>query len=78
MWVEQRGENVIFQVDMHVLYASQAAPVTHWEQQKAAAAGKNGAKAKRKPNPKLDADPPAKPAPKPAKPYPNPEAKQVP
>ena len=74
VWVEHPGENEVFRVERHVLYASHAAVVTHWEQQKAAAAGKKAAKAKNKPNPKPDADPPAEPALKPAKPEPKPEA----
>ena len=63
VWVEHPGEKEIFRVERHVLYASHAAAVTHWEQQKVAAAGKKAAEAKRKPNPKRDADPPAEPAP---------------
>ena len=78
VWVEHPGEKEMFRVERHLLYASDAAAVTHWEQQKAAAAGKKAAKAKKKPNPKPDADPPAEPAPKPAKPEPKPEAKQAP
>ena len=78
VWVEHPREKEMFRVERHLLYASHAAAVTHWEQQKAAAAGKKAAKAKKKPNPKPDADPPAEPAPKPAKPEPKPEAKQAP
>ena len=70
-------EKEMFRVERHLLYASHVAAVTHWEQQKAAAAGKKAAKAKKKPNPKPDADPPAEPAPKPAKPEPKPEDKQA-
>ena len=58
----------MFRVESHVLYASHASVVTHWEQQKAAAAAKKANKpAKRKLDPKPDAHVPAKPAPKPAK-----------
>ena len=76
--VEHPWEKEMFQVERHLFYASHAAAVTHWEQQKAAAAGKKAAKAKKKPNPKPDVDPPTEPAPKPAKPEPKPEAKQAP
>ena len=69
VWVEQPGEKEMFRVERHLLYASHAAAVTHWENQKAAAAGKKAAKAKKKSNPKPDANP-AEPAPKPAKPEP--------
>ena len=68
----------MFRVERHMLYASHASIVTHWEQQKVAVAAKKAAKAKKKPNPKREADPPANPAPKPAKPDPKPEAKQAP
>ena len=78
VWVEHPGEKEMFRVERHLLYVSHATTITHWGQQKAAAAGKKAAKAKKKPNPKLDADPPAEPAPKPAKPEPNLEAKQAP
>ena len=74
VWVEHPGEKEMFRVERHVLYASHAAAVTHWEQPKAAAVGKKAAKAKKKPNPTPDANQPAEPAPKPAKP----EAKQAP
>ena len=60
---------------MH-LHGGSLRAVTHWEQQKAAAADKKAAK--KKPKPKSDAEPPAKPAPKPAKPRPKPEAEQAP
>ena len=65
----------MFRVERHLLYASHAAPVTHWEQHKAAVAAKKATKAKKKPNPKPDADPPAEPAPKPVKLDPKPQAK---
>ena len=78
VWVGHQGEKEMFRVERHLLYASHAATVTHWEQQKAAAAGKKAAKSKKKPNTKPDMDPPAEPAPKPAKPEPQPEAKQAP
>ena len=74
MWVEHLGEKEMFQVERHLLYASHAAAVTHGEQQKAAPTGKKAAKAKQKPNPKLNAEP----APKAAKPEPKPEAKEAP
>ena len=76
--VEHPGEKEMFRVERHLLYASHAAAVTHWEQQKAAPAGKKAAKAKKKPNLIPDANPPAEPAPKPAKLEPKPEAKQAP
>ena len=78
VWMEHLGEKEMFRVERHLLYASHTAALTHWEQQKAAAAGKKAAKAQKKPNPKPDADPPAEPAPKPAKRDPKPEAKQAP
>ena len=78
VWVEHLGEKEMFRVGRHLLYASHAAALTHWEEQKAAAAGKKADKAKKKPNPKPDADAPPEPAPKPAKPEPKPEAKQAP
>ena len=59
VWVEHPGEKEMFWVERHLLYAFDVAAVTHWEQQKAAAAGKKAANAKKKPNPKPDADPPA-------------------
>ena len=59
VWVEHPGENEMFRVERKLLYASHAVAVTHWEQHKAAAAGNKAAKAKKKPNPKPDADPPA-------------------
>ena len=74
MWVKQPGEKEMFWVERHLLYASHAAAVTHWENQKTAAAGKKAAKAKKKSNPEPDAEP----APKPAKPEPKPEAKHAP
>ena len=77
MWVEHPGEREMFRVERHLLYASHAVAVTHWENQKAAKAAKT-AKAKGKSNPQPDADPPVEPAPKPAKPEPKPEAKQAP
>ena len=64
VWVEHPWEKEIVGVERHLLYASHAAAVTHWEQQKAAAAGKKAAKAKKKPNPKTDANPPAEPSPR--------------
>ena len=78
VWVEHLGEKEMFRVARHLLYASHAAAVTHWENQKAPAASKKAAKAKKTSNPKPDADPPVEPAPKPAKPEPKPEAKQAP
>ena len=78
MWVEHQLEREMFRVERHLLYASHAAVVTHWEQQKGTAAGKKAAKAKKKPNPKPDDDPPAEPAPNLAKPESTPEAKQAP
>ena len=78
VWLEHPGEKEMFWVERHMLYASHAALGSHREQQNAAAAGKKAAKAKKKPNPKSDGDPPAKPAPKPAKPEWKPEAKQAP
>ena len=78
VWVEHPMEEELFRVERHLLYASHAAAVTHWENQKAAAACKKAAKAKRGSNPKADADPPAEPASKLAKPEPKPEAKQAP
>ena len=68
----------MFRVERHVLCASHAAAVTHYEQQKAAAAGKKAAKARKKPKSKLDADPPPKPGPQPDNPEPEPGAKQAP
>ena len=65
----------MFRAERHVLYASHAAVVTHWEHEKAAAEGKKTAKVKKKPNPKPDADPPAEPTPKPAKREAKPQAK---
>ena len=76
--MEHPGEKEIFRVERHLLYAYHAAALTHWEQQKAAAAGKKAVKAKIKPNPKPDGDPPAEPAPMPAKPESKHEAKQAP
>ena len=76
--MEYPGEKEMFRVERHLLYASNAAAVTHWERQKADRAAKAKAKTKKKSNPKPDADPPAEPAPKPAKPEPRPEAKQAP
>ena len=67
----------MFRVEGHLLSASLASTLTHWEQQKAADAGKKAAKAKKKPNPKPYADRPAEPAPKPAKLDPKCEAKQA-
>ena len=78
VWVEQPGENEIFRVERHLLYASHASTLTHWEQQKAAAGDKKASKAKKKPNPQPNACPPAQPAPKPAKHDPKPEGKQAP
>ena len=78
MWVEHPRDKELFRVERHLLYASHAAAVTHWEHQKAAVAGKKAAKAKKKPNPKPDANPPAEPASKPAKLETKPEAKQAP
>ena len=78
VWVKHPREKAMFRVERHVLYASHASTLTHWEQQKVAAAAKKAAKAKKAPNPKPDANPPAEPAPKPAKPDPKPEAKQAP
>ena len=75
VWVEHPGEKEMFRIEKHLFYDSHAAAVTHWEQQKAVAAGKKAAKAKKKPNPKTDADPPAEPVSKPAKPEPKPETK---
>ena len=77
VWVEHPGEKEMFWVERHLLYASHASTLTHWEQPRAAAASKKASKAKKTPNPKPDADPPAEPAPKPAKPDPKPEAKQA-
>ena len=68
VWVEHSEEKEMFRVKRHLLYASHATAVTHWEQQKAVPAGKKAAKAKKKSNPKPDVDPPAEPAPKPANP----------
>ena len=65
VWVEHPGEKEMFRVERHLLYASHCAAVTHWEQHKAAIAGKKAAKAKKKPNAKPDVDPPAEPPPKP-------------
>ena len=76
--MEHPRVNEMFRIARHLLYASHAAAVTHWEQPKAGGASKKAAKAKKKPNPKPDADLPAKPAPKPAKPEPKLEAKQAP
>ena len=73
VWVEHPGEKEMFRVERHLLYASHAAAVTHWEQQKAAAEGRKAAKAKKKPNPKPHADPPAEPHPS-AKPAAQPPA----
>ena len=78
VWVEYPGEKEMFWVERHLLYASHAATVTHWELQKADGAAKAKVKSKKKSNPKPDADPLAEPAPKPAKPEPKPEAKQAP
>ena len=67
VWVEHPREKEMFRVDKHLLYASHAAAVTHWEQQNTAATAKKVAAKppKKKPNPKPDADPPAEPAPGP-------------
>ena len=78
VWMEHPGEKKMFWVERHLLYASHGAAVTPLEPQKAAAADKKAAKAKKKPNPKPDGDPPAEPATKPAKPDPQPETKQAP
>ena len=78
MWVEHPGEKEMFRAERHLLYASNAAAVTHWLSQKAARAAKAKAKAKKESNPKPDADLPAEAAPKPAKAEPKPEAKQAP
>ena len=43
--VEHPREKEMFRVERHLLYASRAAAVTHWKQQKVAAAGKKAAKA---------------------------------
>ena len=67
VWVDCPGEKEMFRVERHLLYASHAAAVTHWEQQKAVRAAKAKAKTKKKSNPKPDDDPLAEPAPKPAK-----------
>ena len=50
VWVEHPGEKEMFRVDRHLFYASHAAAGTHWEQQKATAAGKKAAKVKKKPS----------------------------
>ena len=63
--MEHPGEKEMFRVERHLPYASHAAAVTHWEQQKVATACKNAAKAEKKPDTKPDAAPPAEPAPKP-------------
>ena len=42
--MEHPRENEMFGVQRHLLYASNAAPVTQWEEEKAAAAGKKAAK----------------------------------
>ena len=68
----------MFRVERHLLYASHASALNHWEQHKALGAAKKAANAKKKPNPKPDADPSAEPRPKPAKPDPKPEAEQAP
>ena len=47
VWVEHLREKEIFRVQRHLLYASHAAAVTHWGQQKAAAAGKGPPRPKR-------------------------------
>ena len=78
VWVEHPGEKETFWDERHLMYSSYAAAVTHWEQRKAASAGKKAAKAKKKPKPKPDADPPAEPPTKPAKLEPKLEAKQAP
>ena len=53
--MEHPEEKEMFRVERHVLFAFHVAAVTHWEQRKAAAAGKKSAKAKKKHNPKSDA-----------------------
>ena len=78
VWVEHPGEKEMLRVERHPFYASHAAALTHGEQQKAAAAGKKAAKAKKKPNPRPDVDPPVEAAPKPAKPEHKPGATQAP
>ena len=75
VWVENPREKEMFRAEGHMLYASHASAMTHWERQKAAAAAKKAAKAKKKPNPKPDTHPPA---PKRAKPDPTREARQAP
>ena len=42
-----QGEKEMFRVDRHLFYASHAAAGTHWEQQKATAAGEKAAKVKK-------------------------------
>ena len=49
--MEHPREKEMFRVERHMLYASHASAVTHWVQQKDAAAAKKAAKAKKKPNP---------------------------
>ena len=70
--VDHPGEKEMFRVERHLLCACHAAAVTHWEQHKAAVAGKKAAKGKKKPHPKPDANPPGEPAPKPPKLEPKP------
>ena len=50
--VEHPGEKAMFQVETHLLYASHASAMTHWEHQKAAATAHKAAQAKQKPNTK--------------------------
>ena len=69
--MEYPGEKEMFAIERHVLYASHAAVVTHWEQHKAAKKPKHKANAK----PPVGVDPLAERAPKPTKPNPKPEPK---
>ena len=48
--MDHPGEKEIFRFERHMLYASHAAAVTHWEQQKSTLAAQKAAKAKKKPN----------------------------
>ena len=77
--VEHGEEKEMFRAERHLLYASHASAMTHWEQQKVATAAKKAAKpAKKNPNPKMDADQPVELPFKPAKDDFKPEAKQAP
>ena len=78
VWVDYAREKEMFRVERHLFHASHASALTHWEQQTAAAAAEKAVKAKKKPNPKPDTEPPAEQVRKPAKGDPRHETKQAP